>query len=92
MREQSRFLSLLISPREIQNGQFQNSQSPSQSVADIQLHTREVAGEYTGTDATMIKMELSEVSIKRTKKQRRNIRHTSPQTSLLEGNRKVSRM
>jgi len=33
----------------------------------------EVAGEYTGTDATMIKMELSE-------------------TSLLEGNRKVSRM
>ena len=64
----------------------------SQSAADIQLHTREVAGEYTGTDATMIKMELSEVSIKRTKKQNRNIRHTSPQTSLLEGNRKVSRM
>ena len=64
----------------------------SQSVADIQLHAREVAGEYTGTDATMIKMELSEVGVKRTKKQKRNIIHSFPQTSLLEGNRKVSRM
>ena len=89
MREQSRFLSLLISPREIQNGQFQSRDNLLPIY--VQLHAREVAGEYTGTDATMIKMELSEVGVKRTKTEQQ-IQHSFPQTSLLEGNRKVSRM
>ena len=43
----------------------------SQSVVHLRLHTREVAGEYTGTDATMIKMELSEVGVKRTKAEKK---------------------
>ena len=34
----------------------------SHNMLPIYLSTREVAGEYTGTDATMIKMEVSEVS------------------------------
>ena len=49
-----------------------------------------------GVDATLVKMELSEVSKnekpKTLKKTKKKLSPTFPQISLLEGNRKVSRV
>ena len=56
---------------------------------------REVDGEYVGVDATLVKMELSEVSKNeklKTLKKTKQLQPTFPQISLLEGNRKVSRV